>query len=583
MRRKTAEQLRQSGASRADIERRKVETAALDVLGEPLRPQGKARQWRETWNKVAAELLAARRLSRADGGLLAALVDALRASRAGTDAEREASRVEAARIRAQFDSRVPFEEKKPVVVAVEKPSAPSLSEYIESVKRCRESFESRMVPGEVLTLDEGGKLYTWPEGDALRVARRYALDIVEGSVLSGKLEIAACQRFLTNLESGGRERGFFFDVLEARLIVDFYRHFATFALVPWLVLVTCDLLCWKKPTGYRLRTKLFLSVGRKNGKTAWAGATALFCLLCDQEKFAEVYSFAMTKDQSRICWKDAKRTVKANDDLSEYVKTQQHALIVDDTDSSFVPLSADSDTADGLRCSLGIGDEVEMWKSDELVDKIITSQLSRRQPLLFLTGTAGQRKDEGYCYTQTEIFTRLLTGVTEDHVVFDSVAVHIFRLDEGDDITDEVSWHKANPSGEATQDWEQIRRLAANMRVDENFKYKFRRDVCNLWNDSLNTGGTLPANLVNACVGYSGMPGDVRQLRESFLEQAASYKNEPRYRAWGGADVGGADDFFAFSLVWPEFKFPNQEAKTVVANWYWITSENLDGAARNSV
>ena len=167
--------------------------------------------------------------------------------------------------------------------------------------------------------------------------------------------------------------------------------------------------------------------------------------------------------------------------------------------------------------------------------------------------------------------------------VFDSVAVHIFRLDEGDDITDEVSWHKANPSGEATQDWEQIRRLAANMRVDENFKYKFRRDVCNLWNDSLNTGGTLPANLVNACVGYSGMPGDVRQLRESFLEQAASYKNEPRYRAWGGADVGGADDFFAFSLVWPEFKFPNQEAKTVVANWYWITSENLDGAARNSV
>src|SRR5947208_1515172 len=190
MRRKTTEQLRQSGASRAAIERRKVETAALDVLGEPLRPQGKARQWRETWNKVAAELLAARRLSRADGGLLAALVDALRASRAGTDAEREASRV------------------------------------------------------------------------------------------------------------------------EARLIVSFYKYFTEFSLLPWQVLVTLDLFCWKKATGYRLRSKLFLSVGRKNGKTYWAGATALFCLLCDQEKYPELYSFAMTKDKSRICWKDTKHLLK---------------------------------------------------------------------------------------------------------------------------------------------------------------------------------------------------------------------------------------------------------------------------------
>jgi phage terminase large subunit-like protein len=578
MRRKTAEELRLSGASRSEVAKRKEATAALAVLGVPLMPQGRERSFRRTWGKVSEELLAAKKLLKNDGAKLEALVIALCNSRVGTDSERETARLEAEALRQEFEGRACFDEPKRVEVLPKSPQCPALSEFIADVKKCRESFTDRMVPGEVLTLDEGGKSYLYPEGDALTVARRYAEDVVAGKVVSGKLEVAACKRFLTNLESGGRSRGFYFDVVEARLVCNFFKFYCTFELLPWQTLVTLDLLCWKKPTGYRLRVKLFLSIARKNGKTAWAGALALFCLLCDQEQYAEVYSFAMTKDQSRICWRDAKRTIKSSPELSAHVKAQQHALLVEDTDSTFVPLSSDSDTADGLRCSLGIGDEIEMWKSDELVDKIITSQLSRRQPLLILTGTAGKSKDQGYCYTQTEIFQRFLMGQGDaaDIAVFDSVAVHIFRLDDEDDYTDSANWPKANPSGEATQDWEQIRRLAENMRVDLNFKYKFRRDICNLWNDNLNTGGTLPANLVNACVGYPGMTGDLRKLRESFLEEAAQHRNEGRFRAWGGADVGGIDDFFSLTLLWPEFTFPNQEPKMVVANWYWTISENLD-------
>jgi phage terminase large subunit-like protein len=572
----TTQQLVQRQAPRAITDARRVQMASSFVFGQPMRPQGKERQWRETWTKLAAELLSVRKLAKSDGAKLAALTDALRASRIGTPAEKESSRLEYEALRAEFDSRTPFPEPKPEPKVERPEDVPALVDFIESVKRCRESFSERMVPGEVLTQDEGGQPYLFPEGDAATVARQYARDVVFGKIVSGKLEIAACERFLKNLETGGKERGFFFDPLEARLVVNFFKFYCGFELLPWQVLVAVDLMCWKKPTGYRLRVKLFLSIGRKNGKTFWCGSLSLFCLLCDQEKFAELYSFAMTKDQSRICWKDAKRIVKASPELSSYVKAQQHALLVDDTDSCFVPLSADSDTADGLRCSLGIGDEFEMWKSDELVDKIITSQLSRKQPLLILAGTAGKSKDEGYAWTQTEIFVRLLTGVTQDDAVFDSVAVHIFRLDDDDDIIEERNWHKANPSGSATQDWEQLRRLVGNLRVDQNFKYKWRRDICNMWNDSMDTGGTLPANLVNACLGYEGMPSDVRKLREWLLQEAAQHRNEPRFRFTGGADAGGVDDFFSLSLVLPAFSFPSQEPKTVVLNWYWMKSENLD-------
>jgi phage terminase large subunit-like protein len=573
MRRKTVQQLTLSGASRARVARRKAQESGELVLGVPVMPPGREKNWRRTWGKVSQELLAAKKVFLADANLLVSLIDALRGSRIGSPEERTTAHVEAQCIRGIFDSRKPFEEVKPVEVVVPVVAGPTLAEFIEQVKQERETFVSRMLPGETVTLDSEGKIYSWPAGDAAQIAREYAQQVVQGAIVAGELVVFACARFLKELEMG-HERGFYFDPLAARNIKTWFDVFGSWQIQPWQIFCAVQLFAWKRPAGTRRFSRFWLAVGRKNGKSSFLAHLGLFCLIADQTDRAEVYSAATKKDQAHITWADAEYNVRHNAELARYTKSQRYVLSVEDTGSFFQYLGSDKHTLDGLRPSCCLIDEIHEHNDDGVVKRLQSGTLSRSQPLLLFATTAGESR-ESWCYTQHEIFERILRGTVEEYDYSDSWLLYIAQMDSTDAAEDETKWVKSNPSLGITLTLESLRVEASALKADPASIFSFTRFHCNIWN-SVVVGHSLPQDAINACIGCELPPGGAMELRNTFLAKA---KTE-RTLFFGALDLGLSDDMCAFVLLTPHFCSDltvtgDYKKKTAIIPWFFIPAKRL--------
>ena len=190
--------------------------------------------------------------------------------------------------------------------------------YLDFFAAERAGFAARLVPGATVCRDLSGP-YDWSEGDPAAVARFYCQEVTQGEIPACDLLVRACARHLSDLENG-HERGLFFDPVAARNIASWYRDFAGLKLEPWETWIVTSLFGWKKPSGARRFQDAWVSMAKKNGKTTLASGIGLFGLICDQEKFAEVYSAATKKDQARLIYRDAVRAVHGNPDLLAAIK-----------------------------------------------------------------------------------------------------------------------------------------------------------------------------------------------------------------------------------------------------------------------
>src|SRR5579871_4110513 len=110
-----------------------------------------------------------------------------------------------------------------------------------------------------------------------------------------------------------------FDENKARSAVDFFekrlRHavgkFAghPFHLAPWQRKLVSDIFGTMNDEGLRQYRTLFLSTGKKSGKTALCGGLALQGLTADREGEPHVYSAASTRDQASLAFNAAKSMV----------------------------------------------------------------------------------------------------------------------------------------------------------------------------------------------------------------------------------------------------------------------------------
>jgi phage terminase large subunit-like protein len=515
------------------------------ALGEPPRPKGLTRSTRNAWNKITQELLAARKLSKSDGELILQLIQARAEQYKGTGQKRADAAKEVERLEEIWKKREAFAEVPKCPAPELKPTL-SLEAFIVDVKNVRASFQSRLVPNETVCRASSG-VFDWPEGHSATIARNYAMQVAQGDIVAGKLVQCACKRFLAELETG-HERGLYFDTDEAAVIATWFSEFGLWALQPWQTFCVVQLFAWKKPSGLRRFSRFWLSVGRKNGKSALLGMLGLFNLIADGDDRAEVYSAATKRDQARITWADAEYTIKHNMQLQEHVKTQRYVLSVVDTGSSFQYLGADAHLLDGLRPSCCLIDEIHEHRDDAVVKRLQSGTLSRPQPLLLFATTAGEDRDS-WCYSQHEIFERILLGTTEEFAFSDSWLLYIAQMDEGDAPDDETKWLKANPSIGVTLTYESLRTEAAALKSDPASLFSFQRFHCNIWN-SVVVGHSLPQDKIAACIGAEMPAGGAMELRKKVLAQL----KEDKTLCFGGFDLGLSDDVAAFVLLTDKYK-----------------------------
>jgi phage terminase large subunit-like protein len=478
-----------------------------------------------------------------------AMLEAARLIRAGRNQEATAM------IRGRWGDRQAAPEPKP-----EPSSGLTLEAFLADVVQCRATFRSRMNPKQTVCADSTGA-YTWPDGDALGVARDYAQQVTQGQLVACSLLKHACARFLRDIEHA-HERGYWADPWEARLVITWFRTFCKIDVLPWEVWLLVNLMSFKQPSGLRRFRECWAFVARKAGKTAVAAGLGLWFLICDQEDRAEIYSTATKFAQASISFKDARYYVRAHPDLLKYCggKLFKDAITVEE--SSFSPLSCDLRGMDGLRPSCILADEVHQWNDRQQWDVLITGQVARMQPMIFAFTTPGEAQ-RGFCWERYGIICKILRGTIDD----DRVLGAVWQLDDDMDYKNPDNWIAANPSMPITPTVESLQKQLSETEADPNALSNFYRYQCGKWVTFAETVSSLPLVKIDACRGYPQLPdASPLELRNEFIRLnvgAACY---------GGYDHGEVSDLACFVLLFPEAKLPDGTSSPhkVILPWFWM-------------
>lgn len=252
-------------------------------------------------------------------------------------------------------------------------------------------------------------------------------------------------------------------------------------LEPWQKDFIRRLFGTARADGLRQYRNGFLFIPRKNGKSTLAAGIALFCLVGDGEKGAEIYSAANDREQASLVFNEAAAMVRQDKYLLSIltVVPSQKRIIYTRNNSFYRAISADANTKDGFNASVVIYDEIHAAKTRELYDVLESSQGSREQPLMLVITTAGFQKmgigKELYDYA-----CKVRDGVIEDQ----SFLPVLYEALIDDDPFAESTWRKANPNYGVSLRPDYIAEKAKRAKEFPSTLNNFLTKHLNIWTES---------------------------------------------------------------------------------------------------
>lgn len=201
----------------------------------------------------------------------------------------------------------------------------------------------------------------------------------------------------------------------------------------------------KKSTGKRRFSEALLLIGRKNGKSLIASAISIYMMIADSEAGAECYAVATKRDQAKIIWQEAMSMVKKSPFLLSVIKCRTNELRCDKFESTFKPLSSESNTLDGLNTHYAGMDEIHAWKDKNLYDVIIDSTSARDEPIILSLSTMGYVR-EGIFDILYDMASRCLMSIKDGNQYNENFLPVIYELDKREEFSNPKMWVKANPN-----------------------------------------------------------------------------------------------------------------------------------------
>jgi len=331
-----------------------------------------------------------------------------------------------------------------------------------------------------------------------------------------------------------------------------------FALLPWQRAVVRAAFGWKRADGTRRFRRVYLFVGRKNGKTAFAAGLALYLAFFAGEAGAEVYCAATITKQALIVFNEAARMRALSPFMKAFTLAFKFNLNDPESFSKLEVLSAESGTKDGLNVSGFIGDEIHAWRDRNLYDVLATATGARAQPLEIYLTTAGEDMNSLW----GEMHEHALEVAARRRADHGLLPV-LFAADPNDDPFDERVWPKANPSLNETISIDYLREKARQARQLPRHLNAFKRLHLNIPTEQHTLW--LPMDKWDACG---------RGAESVTLEALAGRP------CWGGFDLSAVADLTALALV---FDRPGSDAVDLWAH-FWLPREGLaERVARDGV
>lgn len=319
-------------------------------------------------------------------------------------------------------------------------------------------------------------------------AYNYALDVVKGRIVTGKLIKLACKRFLDDLKRPELE----FKVSEYQTAVDFIkmiRHWEgdasgkPFILEPWQHWIVGSIVgfYWKE-TQTRRFTSSYIEVSRKNGKTALSAALALYFMIADGEDGAEIDIASNCLSQSKIAFNHCQNFARGLDPKGKEIRIMRDTVELPQTHGKIKAFAADSSKLDGFNAYVGIIDEYHEAKDSKVKDVVQSSMTMRSNPHLMVITTAGFNRS-GVCYKMRETAVEVLYENKTD----DSQFIAIYCMDEGDDWRDERNWLKCTPNLNVTVRLDRMREEVQKAINNPSQEVGVRTKTLNEWVQSSQT------------------------------------------------------------------------------------------------
>lgn len=385
-----------------------------------------------------------------------------------------------------------------------------------------------------------------------RTDRIKALKTLKTGRPMGELETLCIERQLRDL-SNAQKRGLIWDEAEAQRAVKFFSLLSHWkgpwagkpvTLEPWQEhCQIAPLFGWRKKDGTRRYREGYDEEPRKNGKTTKAAGIALFGLVADREEGAEIFAAATKRDQARILFRDATKLLRRSRALRGQVELFKHSVTCPRLSSSFVPLSSEGNSLDGLNPHMCLIDELHAHRTREVYDVLATAMGARSQPLLYSITTAGYDR-QTVCWERHEYAVKLLKQELED----DSFFAFICGADDGDDFNDPNVWAKANPNLGISLKAEFLRSQALKAKHSPSYENTFRRLHLNQWTEQMDRW--LRMALWDRCF-EEFSPSDLNGIQ-----------------CWGGLDLSKTLDTTSLVLV---FRI---EGEFYLLPYFWIPKEN---------
>ena len=307
----------------------------------------------------------------------------------------------------------------------------------------------------------------------------------------------------------------------------------------------------KKSTGKRRFNEAILLIGRKNGKSLIASAISLYMMIADGEAGAECYAVATKRDQAKIIWEEALKMVKKSPSLLSIIKCRTNLLKCDIFESTFKPLSSESNTLDGLNTHYAGMDEIHAWKDKNLYDVIIDSTSAREEPIVLSLSTMGFVR-EGIFDILYDSATRCLQSIKDGNSYNENFLPVVYELDKREEYKNPDCWIKANPNLNVSKSMEYMQNAFSKVEEDARKVANFLTKDCN----------------IKETVAEAYFSFDEINNEETFdLDEL-----KPRYYI-GGFDLSETTDLTSACIL---LEFPDKPNTLFIESMYWLPYDSLE-------
>lgn len=301
------------------------------------------------------------------------------------------------------------------------------------------------------------------------IAIKYAEDVISGKQIAGAEIVAACQRFLDDLERKDLDFRTKEPDAAVTIIEGIFVHRKgealdgtpllgkPFLLQPFQIFIVYNLLgFYYAGTNERRFKESLILLARKNGKTSFIAALSFAVAIIQRKSGSTIYVVAAALKQALETFNFLVFTLKYKkmiDDFEVKDNSFEHSIKYEFKTADGRPdgtieiqvMASNPDAQDSFNCNFAIADEVAAYKKAAQYNRFKEAMKSYTNKLMIGITTAGDNINS-FGYDQMQYAVKVAKGIVKD----DSFFAFVARADQDEkgnvDYTNPIQHQKANPN-----------------------------------------------------------------------------------------------------------------------------------------